>query len=396
MNLNPSPAGRVFCCIKGCFVEMEFSKKDKFYMQKALRLAKKGEGFTSPNPLVGAVVVKDGEIVGEGYHQYYGGPHAEVYALDEAGKMARGSTIYVTLEPCSHHGKTPPCSLKIINSGVKRVVAAMQDPNPEVAGRGFKMMKDKGIEVEVGLLEKEAKKLNEIFLKYITSDNPFIILKSAQTIDGYLATSTGNSKWVTGEKARLYGHQLRHKVDGILVGINTVLSDDPSLTARPENIVGKDPLRIILDSKLKTPKDAKIIIQNSEAKTLIVHGDQVNAAKKKFYEEKENVELLSLKINENGNIPLKRLLKKLHKRKISSILIEGGGKVNHSFLKEKLVDKFYNFIAPKYFGGNDGITVFDGDGPLKMEDAIKIKDYEMEKVGKDFLIKGYRKKEGDI
>lgn len=375
---------------------MKFSEKDEMYMKKALRLAKKGEGFTSPNPMVGAVVVKDDEIVGEGYHQYYGGPHAEVYALDEAGKMARGGTIYVTLEPCSHHGKTPPCSLKIINSGIKRVVVAMQDPNPEVAGRGFKMMKDEGIEVEVGLFEDKAKKLNEIFLKYITSDYPFIILKSAQTIDGYLATSTGNSKWVTGEKARLYGHQLRHKVDGILVGINTVLSDNPSLTARPENITGKDPLRIILDSKLKTPKDAKIITQDSEAKTLIVHGKKVTDDKKKFFETKENVELLPLEIKENGYIPLKKLLKKLHKRKISSILIEGGGKVNYSFLEENLVDKFYNFIAPKYFGGSDGIAVFDGDGPLKMEDAIKIKDYEMEKVGNDFLIKGYRKKEGDI
>lgn len=371
---------------------MKFNKKDEMYMKKALKIAKKGEGFTSPNPMVGAIVVKDDEIVGKGYHQYYGGSHAEVYALDEAGEMARGSTIYVTLEPCSHYGKTPPCSLKIINSGVKRVVAAMKDPNPEVSGKGFEMMREEGIEVKVGLLENEAKKLNEIFLKYISSDYPFIILKSAQTIDGYLATSTGNSKWVTGEKARLYGHQLRHKVDGILVGINTVLSDDPSLTARPENIAGKDPLRIILDSKLKTPEDAKIITQDSEAKTLIVHGKQATDNKKKFFETKENVELLYLKVKENGTIPLKRLLKKLHKRKISSILIEGGGKVNYSFLKEKLVNKFYNFIAPKYFGGNDGITVFDGDGPLKMEDAIKIKDYEMEKIGNDFLIKGYRKK----
>ena len=375
---------------------MTFNKKDEFYMKKALKLAAKGEGFTSPNPLVGAVVVKDNEIVGKGYHQYYGGPHAEVYALDEAGELAQGGTIYVTLEPCSHYGKTPPCSLKIINSGLNRVVAAMKDPNPEVAGKGFEMIRKEGIEVEVGLMADKAKKLNEVFLKYITSDYPFIILKSAQTIDGYLATSTGDSKWVTGEKARLYGHQLRHKVDGILVGINTVLSDDPSLTARPENLEGKDPLRIILDSKLKTPKDAQIINQKSEAKTIIVCGDKINNDKKKYFVKKENVELMILETKENGEIPLTKLLKKLHNRKISSILIEGGGKVNYSFLKENLIDKFYNFIAPKYFGGNDGVAVFAGDGPLKMEKALKIKDYEFEKIGNDFLLKGYSKKEGDI
>ena len=371
---------------------MSFSTEDKFYMEEALKSSLKGEGFVSPNPLVGAVVVKDGEIVGRGYHKYHGGPHAEVYALEEAGDMAQGATIYVTLEPCSHYGKTPPCSLKIMNSGIKKVVVAMQDPNPEAACNGSEALIKNGIEVEFGLLKDRAKKINEIFLKYINSEFPFIILKSAQTIDGYLATSTGDSEWVTGKEARLYGHQLRHKVDGILVGVNTVLSDNPSLTARPENIKGKDPLRIILDSTLKTPEDAKIITQKSDARTIIAAGYEADDYKRDFFNNKDNVELLTFKTNQDGRIPLPELLKKLHNKNISSILIEGGGKVNHSFLEKGLIDKFYSFIAPKYFGGNDGVSVFAGDGPLKMGDAVEIKDYELEKVGSDFLLKGYSKK----
>ncbi len=369
---------------------MDFSDKDYYYMKKVLELAKKGEGYTSPNPMVGAVVVKDGEIVGKGYHQYYGGPHAEVYALDEAGDKAKGATIYVNLEPCSHYGKTLPCSLKIINSGIKRVVAAMKDPNPKVAGRGFEMMRNEGIKVDVALMQKEAKKLNEIFIKHISSDYPFVILKSAQTLDGYLATSKGDAKWVTSKKARLYGHKLRHKVDAILVGINTVINDNPSLTTRLENKEGKDAIRIVLDSNLKISEKAKIINQESEAKTFIICGENIDKEKKKILKEKEKVEIISFKLKEKGNIPLKKLLRFLHDKKdISSILVEGGGKVNYSFLEENLIDKYYNFIAAKILGGSDGVSVFSGNGPVKMKEAISLKEVEKEKVGKDFLIKGY-------
>ena len=364
-------------------------------MKKVLELANRGKGYSSPNPMVGAVVVKNGEIIGSGYHKYYGGPHAEVYALDEAGELARGATLYVNLEPCSHYGKTPPCSIKIINSGIKRVVAAMEDPNPKVAGKGFEIMRDAGIEVEVGLLEKEAKKLNEIFIKYITTNFPFVILKSAQTIDGYLATSKGDAKWVTGKETRLFAHKLRHKVDAILIGINTVLNDNPSLTTRLEDREGKDSLRIILDSNLRTPKDAKIINQKSEANTLIVCGKNIDMEKEKYFNKKEGVELLSLSLNNENQIAIRKLLKILHDREISSILVEGGGQVNHTFLKEKLIDKYYAFIAPKLLGGSDGVSVFTGDGPKKMKKFISLKDIKYQKIADDFLIEAYLSKRGD-
>lgn len=360
--------------------------EDLYYMKKTLELAKKGEGSTSPNPMVGAIVVKDGKIIGQGYHQYYGGPHAEVYALEQAGEEAKGATIYVSLEPCSHYGKTPPCSLKVINSGVKKAIVAMTDPNPIVAGRGILQMKEAGIKVKVGLLEEEAKDLNEVFIKYISSDIPFVYLKSAQTLDGFLATRKGDSKWITNEKARLFGHKLRHKVDAILVGIGTILQDDPSLTTRLSNNKGKDSIRIILDARLEMPLDAKVINQESTANTIIVVGESCDKSKKQFLIEKEQVEILTIPLNNDDRIPLDILLKILHDRCISSVLVEGGGRVNYSFLQAGLANKIYSFIAPKILGGNDGISVYAGKGPESMNQVKELTDVQYQLLDDNILM----------
>ncbi len=360
--------------------------EDLYYMNKTLELAKKGEGYTSPNPMVGAIVVKDGKIIGQGYHQYYGGPHAEVYALDQAGEEAKGATIYVSLEPCSHYGKTPPCSLKVIDSGVKKVIVAMMDPNPLVAGRGILQMKEAGIEVELGILEEEAKDLNEIFIQYISSDIPYIYLKSAQTLDGFLATSKGDSKWITNEKARLYGHKLRHKVDAILVGIGTILHDDPSLTTRLSNSKGKDSIRIILDARLEIPLEAKVINQESTANTILVVGEGCDKSKMKLLIGKEKVEILTIPLNNDARIPLDILLKILHDRCISSVLVEGGGRVNYSFLQAGLANKIYSFIAPKILGGNDGISIYTGKGPESMNLVKKLTDVQYQVLDDNILM----------
>jgi len=345
-------------------------------MRKALELAKRGEGYTSPNPMVGALIVKNGEIISSGYHKYFGGPHAEINALKDAGRQAEGATIYVNLEPCSHYGKTPPCSLALIKAGIKKAVIAMEDPNPLVAGRGIKQLKKAGIEIKSGVLGKEARDLNEVFIKYISSDYPFIYLKMAQTLDGFLASKNGDSKWISNKKARLYTHKLRHKVDAILVGINTLINDNPRLTTRLTDGTGKDSLRIVLDTKLKIPLHARIINQQSSADTLIVTAKDINKEKKERLINKQGVEILSLDLEENNEIPLKVLLKILHERNISSILVEGGGKINYSFLNNNLIDKLYAFIAPKILGGRDGISVFNGIGPESIKKAINLQEVE--------------------
>ncbi|MFW6006663.1 MAG: bifunctional diaminohydroxyphosphoribosylaminopyrimidine deaminase/5-amino-6-(5-phosphoribosylamino)uracil reductase RibD [Bacillota bacterium] len=363
--------------------------EDEIYMKKAVNLAKKGEGYTSPNPLVGAVVVKNGEIIGTGYHQYCGGPHAEVYALDEAGEKARGGKIYVNLEPCCHFGKTPPCTDKIIKSGIKKVIIGMEDPDPRVQGKGIEKLKKAGIEVKSGVLEKEAKKLNEIFIKYKTTNYPYVIMKSALTLDGFLATSSGDSKWITNKKARKYGHKLRHKVDGILVGAGTVLNDNPRLTTRLKDKEGKDSMRIVLDSNLKIPLDSKIINHNSSAETLIITGNNAPVEKLNKLCDMKNVEIKTFRLNNAQQIPLKKLLRYLHDREITSILVEGGGKINYSFLNSNLGDKVYYFIASRIYGGNDGISVFEGKGPQKMEEVKDLKQVEYQILENNILIKAY-------
>lgn len=366
----------------------KFSKEDIKYMKRALKLAEKGEARVSPNPMVGAVVVKNGRIVGEGYHKFYGGPHAEVYALEAAGEEALGADIYVTLEPCSHYGKTPPCANKLVSSGIKRAVVAMVDPNPEVAGRGLDILREAGIEVDLGLMSDKAKEINEVFIKFITDEYPYIYLKKAQTLDGYIASNTGDSKWITNKEARLEGHKLRHKVDAVMVGIGTVLADDPSLTTRLEDRDGIDSLRIILDPELEVPLSAKIINQKSEANTLIIAGKEaVDKKVSKFNKlnSKKQVEIITFTLNKNKFLPIKKILKLLHQKKISSILVEGGAKLSHSFLHEELIDKLYYFIAPKIYGGSDGIASFCGKGPEFMSDAKNIEIIENKKLGDNYL-----------
>ncbi|WP_018250234.1 bifunctional diaminohydroxyphosphoribosylaminopyrimidine deaminase/5-amino-6-(5-phosphoribosylamino)uracil reductase RibD [Orenia marismortui] len=358
---------------------------DKDYMQLALDLARQAEGRTTPNPLVGAVIVKGGKIVGQGYHHYAGGPHAEINALREAGKDAKGAIVYLTLEPCSHYGKTPPCANTLIKAEVKKVVIAMEDPNPKVAGNGIKLLNEAGIETEVGLLKEEAKKLNEVFLKYITTNRPFVILKNAMTLDGRIATKTGDSKWITGKESRALVHRIRDKVDGILVGVGTVLADNPRLTTRLGE-GGEDPIRIILDSSLEIPLDAKVINQDSSAQTIIATVKTSNKEKKMRL---ENLGVEIIEAGERGLVDLDILLKKLGEREITSLLVEGGSRVNSSFLEERLVDKIYYFIAPKIIGGLDAIPVLGGKGVERIEEGIKLVDKKITQLGDDILIVAY-------
>ena len=317
---------------------------DEIFMREALRIAENARGRTSPNPLVGAVVVKDGKIIAEGWHRQAGTPHAEVHALNMAGELASGATLYVTLEPCSHFGRTPPCAEKIIESEIKKVVAAMEDPNPKVAGRGFGMLKSAKIEVEVGILEAEARKLNEVFIKWIKTGFPFVTMKFASSLDGKIATFSGESQWISCFESRKFVHRLRDINDAILVGIGTVLADNPSLTTRL--VEGKNPVRIIVDSKARTPLDSKIVTDKS-ARTIIAVTE--NAPREKIFSLKN----LGAEIIFAGKerIDLKILLKKLGEMEITSILVEGGGKIHFSMLESGLVDKIFAFIAPKIIGG---------------------------------------------
>lgn len=357
------------------------------YMHKALELAKLAEGRTSPNPLVGALVVKDGQIVGRGYHQRAGGPHAEVFALEEAGEEACGAELYVTLEPCSHYGRTPPCTKKIIESKIRKVHIAMVDPNSLVAGRGIKQLKEAGIKVEVGILEKEAKRLNEVFLKYIVTKRPFVILKTAMTLDGRIATKAGESRWITNEASRAYVHELRDKVDGIMVGIGTVLADDPELTTRLADRKGKNPLRIIVDTKARIPLSAAVCEVNDSKRTLLVVGE--NADSNKMASLKElGVEICVVK-EKNGQIDLPALMVTLGEREITSILLEGGSTLNGMMLAERLIDKVYFFYAPKIFGGREAPSAIGGVGTDRIADAPVITDYTLQQIENDILMIGY-------
>jgi diaminohydroxyphosphoribosylaminopyrimidine deaminase/5-amino-6-(5-phosphoribosylamino)uracil reductase len=359
-------------------------KLHTFYMKRALYLASKATGWVSPNPMVGAVLVKDGAIVGEGYHKKAGGSHAEIFCLKEAKKKANGATLYVNLEPCSHFGRTPPCTEAIIKAGVSKVVIAMTDPNPLVAGKGIEMLKRNGIEVIEGILEREAKQLNEVFIKYITTGFPFIAVKIAATLDGKIATKTNSSKWITGELARQYVHELRHQYDAILVGINTILNDNPSLNCRLSG-KKKNPIRIVLDNNLQIPLDAKVI-KSAETPLIIFtvsdHSEKINKLNK----------LGAEVIVQNGKtkIDIKSVLKVLARKQITSILVEGGSEILWTFFANGLVDKFYKFVAPKIIGGKSSIPIVGGEGVDVIESAIKMKWHEVKFLGDDILMISYR------
>ncbi|MCP3876066.1 MAG: bifunctional diaminohydroxyphosphoribosylaminopyrimidine deaminase/5-amino-6-(5-phosphoribosylamino)uracil reductase RibD [Desulfobacteraceae bacterium] len=363
---------------------------DYDYMQQALSLARKAKGFTSPNPCVGAVVVKDSKVVGQGFHHAAGLAHAEVEAIDDAGSKAKDATIYVTLEPCNHFGKTPPCTHKIINAGIKKVVVGCKDPNPNVCGGGIKYLKDNGIEVVSGVLEEEAKTLIEAFIWYIQNDKkPFVILKCAATLDGAIATFTGDSKWITNEKSRGYAHKIRHEVDAILIGSGTLHADNPSLTSRIAGIETKDPVRIILDTQLSIKKDAKVLTQDSTAKTIIVTAPGVPDDKKAFIEDK-GAKILEVSLKDQ-RLDLNELMIKLGQMSILSLLIEGGSMVAGSALTSGIVNKVLYFLAPKLLGSSDGIPVFEGRGPKLIKDAFNLKGVNITQFENDILVKGYLK-----
>jgi diaminohydroxyphosphoribosylaminopyrimidine deaminase / 5-amino-6-(5-phosphoribosylamino)uracil reductase len=364
------------------------------YMRMALDLAAKGAGYTSPNPMVGAVVVDpDGRIVGRGYHQSVGGPHAEVHAIDNAGPAAKGATLFVTLEPCNHTGRTPPCTQKILDAGIAHVVVAMTDPNPGVTGGGNAHLIARGVKVTVGVCEEQARQLNEAFIKFITTGRPFVTLKCAATLDGRLATRTGDSRWVTGEASRAYVHSLRHAHDAILVGAGTVKTDNPMLTTRipasPDGRKPKDPLRIILDTRLTIPDTAFVLHPESDAETLIVTGP-IDAERQNALPRNQKVRILEYPL-QNGRIDLNALMDGLGNMGVTSLLIEGGSRVIAASLAAGIVDKVLFFYAPKISGGDDGVPICKGPGPELMKDCIPVNTITVRRFDQDILIEGYLK-----
>lgn len=362
---------------------------DEFYMERALELAERGIGMVNPNPMVGAVIVKDNRIVGEGFHEEYGKAHAERNAVKNADCGLEGATIYVTLEPCAHYGKTPPCVDLLIEKKFKRVVIGMLDPNPLVAGKSIEKLKKNNIEVTVGVKEKECRKLNEIFLKYITTKVPFVIMKAGISLDGKIATSSGQSQWITSEKSRLHSHELRRRMSGIMVGINTILSDDPSLTYRGSG-KGKDPVRIIIDSSLRVPLESKVIKYNN-GNTIVACVENPDIKKKEKLE-KIGVKVIETK-NIDGRVNLQELMIKLGKEKIDSILIEGGGTINFSALKSGIVDKVRFYMAPKIIGGENSRSSVGGEGFFSLDECVNLIDMSYEQIGDEIMAEGYISKE---
>ncbi|MDU1910054.1 bifunctional diaminohydroxyphosphoribosylaminopyrimidine deaminase/5-amino-6-(5-phosphoribosylamino)uracil reductase RibD [Fusobacterium sp.] len=353
-------------------------------MERALELAALGEGKVNPNPMVGAVVVKDGKIVGEGYHKKYGGPHAEVFALGEAGKKAEGATIYVTLEPCSHYGKTPPCAKKIIDMGIKRCIIASLDPNPLVSGRGIKMMTDAGIEVITGIMEKEASELNRVFMKYISTKVPYLFLKCGITLDGKIASRTGNSKWITNELAREKVQKLRNKYMGIMVGINTILADNPSLTARIEN--ARNPYRIVIDPFLDIPIDSKFV--NFEDKKSILITSYSNVEKEKIsFLKKKNINVIFLK---GIDFKLYDILKKIGDLGIDAVLLEGGSFLISKAFSENIIDGGEIFIAPKILGDDKAIPFIRGFDCEYISDGFQLTNVKINNYGNNVSMEFYR------
>ncbi|MBQ7723760.1 MAG: bifunctional diaminohydroxyphosphoribosylaminopyrimidine deaminase/5-amino-6-(5-phosphoribosylamino)uracil reductase RibD [Selenomonadaceae bacterium] len=357
---------------------------DEIFMREALRIARNAEGRTSPNPLVGAVIVRDGKIIAEGWHRAAGTPHAEIHALNMAGELAKNSTLYVTLEPCSHFGRTPPCAKAIVAAGIKRVVAAMTDPNPKVAGRGFDILRAAGVEVDVGILEDDARKLNEIFLKYITEKLPFVTMKFACSLDGKIATASGESQWISGIESRRFTHHLRDINDAILVGVGTVLADNPTLTTRL--VEGKNPVRVILDSNARTPLNSNVVTDKS-ARTIIAVTENVPQEKISALET-HGVEIITAGSGER--VDLNILMRKLAEREITSVLVEGGGTVHFAMIKAGLVDKIFAFIAPKIIGGKNALTAVEGAGIENLSDAFELNNFTAQKLGDDILIVGTR------
>ena len=356
------------------------------YMRRALVLARRGIGKTAPNPAVGCVIVRDGAIVGEGWHRKAGMPHAEVNALTMAGEMAKNADVYVTLEPCAHFGKMPPCADALVTAGVARVFAGMVDPNPRVAGKGLHRLAAAGIEAVSGIMEDACRRVNEPFIKHVTTGMPFVTLKCALTLDGKIATASGDARWITNERSRRYVHRLRSRSDAIMVGVGTVIADDPMLTSRIPG--GKDPLRVVVDSGLRIPRNAQLLHLRSPAKTVVATvaddgatGEEITGC---------GAELLVCREKE-GRVDLHDLMARLGAMGVQSVLLEGGGTLAGAALRQGLIDKFLFFYAPKMVGG-DGPGPFAGAGAARMDDAVRLKDVKRCRFGEDLLIEGYPEK----
>lgn len=358
-------------------------KKDIKFMKQTLALAVKSEGLTSPNPLVGAVLVKGNRVIGRGYHKKAGSPHAEIVAIKSAGCKTNGSTLYINLEPCNHYGKTPPCVPEIIKADIRRVVIAMQDPNPLVNGKGIKKLKSSGIDVQCEILEQEARRINEPYIKYITKKMPFVVLKWAMSLDGKTATRTGDSKWISNEASRNFTHRLRGKFDAVLIGIETLLKDNPQLTTH--GLGAKEPKRIVVDTKGRIPLDCNLLKESPPV--ILATTDKINKNKTEDLK-KRGVEVIVCEPDKDG-VNLKELMVKLAKPGITSVLVEGGGTITASFLENGLADKFIAFISPMIIGGKNAISPVEGKGIEKISDAIKIRNFSTRKIGEDILIEGY-------
>ncbi len=368
---------------------------DQDYIQQTLQLAAQGTGLVSPNPLVGSLVVKDGVIVGRGYHRYDELKHAEVWALEEAGEQARGATLYVNLEPCSYQGagkRTPPCAQALIEAGVRRVVVSMMDPNPRVSGQGFTQLRAAGLEVITGVEEQAALRLNEKFVKFITTGLPFVHWKAACSLDGRIATRTGDARWITGEAARQASQNLRHEYDAILVGVGTALADDPRLTDRTQKPRRQPLARVVLDSNLRLPLTAKLVQTAHEAPLLVFTAQQqVSPATwqaKRAALEQCGVEVIPVRATE-GRLNLPDVLTELGKRQISSLIVEGGAEVASSFVAQRLLDKVTFFFAPKLIGGRDAVPVLAGEGSARLSEALELQTLEIAQHGPDWSVTGY-------
>jgi diaminohydroxyphosphoribosylaminopyrimidine deaminase/5-amino-6-(5-phosphoribosylamino)uracil reductase len=359
-------------------------KKPLLFMQRALELARQGEGRTAPNPPVGAVIVRHDRVIGEGFHPAAGEPHAEIFALRQAGASAAGATLYATLEPCCHQGKTPPCADALIAAGIEQVFVGVEDPNPQVAGRGIERLRRAGISVEVGLLEAECRRLIAAFTKHLATGRPLTFYKTAMTLDGNTAAASGDAGWISGEQSRRRVHQLRDRVEAIMIGIGTLLQDDPQLTTRLSGDGGRDPLRVVIDSHLRTPPESRLLHQNSNAGTLIatISDDGQRCASL----ERAGAEVFRCRA-ENGRVSLDDVWTELGRRGVQQLLLEGGAQLAGAALHQGLIDRMLVFVAPKLLGGRSS-SVFGGNACATIAEAIRLHNLSCEPLGEDFLVTG--------
>ncbi|WP_211341248.1 bifunctional diaminohydroxyphosphoribosylaminopyrimidine deaminase/5-amino-6-(5-phosphoribosylamino)uracil reductase RibD [Desulfoglaeba alkanexedens] len=359
---------------------------DISYMRRALKLARRGEGWTSPNPMVGAVVVRGETVVGEGWHEKAGGPHAEVNAIRRAGEAARGATLYVTLEPCNHTGRTPPCTWAVLEAGIQRVVAGMKDPNPRVQGGGAAFLEAHGLRVDLGVMERECRLLNQPFIKHVTQGLPYVTLKTASTLDGRIASRTGDARWVTNERSRRFVHVLRHRLDAVLVGVGTALADDPLLTARLGRRPCRQPIRIVLDSKLRLPLSSRLAGTARQVPLWIACAETASPEKEARLRDL-GAEVIRLNRSDRG-LDLHQLLEGMGRRAVTSVLVEGGARVTGSFLDAEVADEAFWFFAPKILGDPGGVPAVSGTPRERMLDAVRLHNVKTHRFGQDVMVHG--------